>query len=86
MSLKDTISKLKTKIDIIQKTSDDERANLEKKINEMDFSGLPDFNKKAKKLESLKGKKKKPKSKRMLGEEWIKDTKKPVEKRRLRPE
>jgi hypothetical protein len=64
MSLKDTISKLKTKIDIIQKTSDDERANLEKKINEMDFSGLPDFNKKAKKLESLKGKKKKPKSKK----------------------
>ena len=64
MSLKDTISKLKTKIDIIQKTSDDERASLEKKINEMDFSGLPDFNKKAKKLESLKGKKKKPKSKK----------------------
>ena len=64
MSLKDTISKLKTKIDIIQKTSNDERASLEKKINEMDFSGLPDFNKKAKKLESLKGKKKKPKSKK----------------------
>jgi hypothetical protein len=64
MSLKDTISKLKTKIDIIQKTSDDERASLEKKINEMDFSGLPDFNKKAKKSESLKGKKKKPKSKK----------------------
>lgn len=30
--------------------------------------------------------KKKPKSKKMLGEEWVKNTKKPVEKRRVRPE
>jgi hypothetical protein len=64
MSVKDTISKLKAKIDVIQKTEEDSRKNLEKKINEMDFSGLPDFNKKAKKSESLKGKKKKPKSKK----------------------
>jgi hypothetical protein len=64
MSVKDTISKLKMKIDIIQKTSDDERARLEKKINEMDFSGLPDFNKKGKKLEGLKSKKKNTKSKK----------------------
>jgi hypothetical protein len=36
--------------------------------------------------EPQKFEKKKPKSKRMLGEEWIKSGKKPVEKRRLRPE
>jgi len=64
MSVKDTISKLKAKIDVIQKTEEDSRKNLEKKINEMDFSGLPDFNKKAKKLEGLKSKKKNTKSKK----------------------
>lgn len=30
--------------------------------------------------------KKRPKPKRVLGEDWVKNTKKPVEKRRLRPE
>ena len=64
MSLKDTISKLKAKIDVIQKTADDERKDLEKKINEMDFSGLPDFNKRGKRLEGLKSKKKNTKSKK----------------------
>ena len=49
MSVKDTISNLKAKIDIIQKTGEDDRKNLEKKINEMDFSGLPNFNSKGKK-------------------------------------
>ena len=64
MSVKDTISKLKAKIDVIQKTSDDNRKDLEKKINEMDFSGLPNFNKKGKRLEGLKSKKKNTKSKK----------------------
>ena len=64
MSVKDTISKLKAKIDVIQKTSDDNRKDLEKKINEMDFSGLPNLNKKGKRLEGLKSKKKNTKSKK----------------------
>ena len=36
--------------------------------------------------EPLKFEKKRPKPKKVLGEEWVKNTKKPVEKRRLRPE
>ena len=64
MSVKDTISNLKAKIDVIQKTSDDNRKDLEKKINEMDFSGLPNFNSKGRKLEGLKSKRKNTKSKK----------------------
>ncbi|MEY4573651.1 MAG: hypothetical protein RLZ10_2950 [Bacteroidota bacterium] len=64
MSVKDTISNLKAKIDIIQKTGEDNRKNLEKQINEMDFSGLPNFNSKGKKLEGLKSKRKNTKSKK----------------------
>ena len=64
MSVKDTISNLKAKIDVIQKTSDDNRKRLEKQINEMDFSGLPNFNSKGKKLEGLKSKRKNTTSKK----------------------
>ena len=64
MSLKDTISNLKAKIDVIEKSDQDNRKRLEKQINEMDFSGLPNFNKKSKRLEGLKSKGKKTKKRK----------------------
>jgi len=68
MSLKDTVANLKAKIDVIQKTGEDNRKNLEKQINEMDFSALPNFNKKGKRLEGLKTKKKKQNSNNIFEE------------------